>query len=165
MEQIFSIVRQVTVFLLIVTALERFGGSAQYRRYIEFAAGLIVIAIVLGPLLDLFGGKHSFRGWLDSCLAGQEIKQMEQEMESFGTDYEKKVMKQYKEMITQDVAALCGVKRDSCHVRISDGCVQSIRVEMSAASAESANEKLAEEIAMRYGIGEDSVWLITSGKD
>lgn len=166
MEQIFGVVRQVTVFLLIVTALERFGGNAQYRKYIEFAAGLIVIAIVLSPVLNLFDGKRSFSGWLDSCLAGQEIGQIEQEMENFGTGYEEQVMEKYREMIAQDVAALCNEKAENCEVRFRDRQIESIRVELSSeTAADGKEEELAQEIAQRYGIGEDSVWLITSGKN
>lgn len=166
MEQIFGVVRQVTVFLLIVTALERFGGNVQYRRYIEFAAGLIVIAIVLSPVLNLFDGKRSFSGWLDSCLAGQEVGQIEQEMESFETGYEEQVMEKYREMIAQDVASLCNGKAEDCTVRFHNRQIESIRVELSSeTAADGKEEELVQDIAQRYGIGEDSVWLITSGKN
>lgn len=159
MESIYQMVKQVTVFILLSSALIRLTDGTEYRKYMEFASGLIVIALVTGPVFSLFSKGDTWKEQLLSEIAGYEVAQIEQEMEVLGVDYEEKLWSGYEAWIRKDVADLCGVSENQCRIKIADGKIESIRVETK--DKETKMDVSAEEIALRYGVEEESVCLIT----
>ncbi len=54
MEAVFSWVKNIVVFFLVLTLLEEILPDSDYKKYIRAAAGMVFILIVFSPLLKLF---------------------------------------------------------------------------------------------------------------
>lgn len=158
MSEIVLTVKHVVVFLLGAALLIRLFGGTEYRKYMEYAAGLIVIAIFATPVLSLFGTGKSVEDWFDIGVLQQKSRQNEEEIRILGEKYEQSVWEKYEKEICQDVAKQCGTDVSKCRVKIDGGKITKITIKGSGQNGMPVAE--IRQLAMRYGVDEDSIFFI-----
>ncbi len=70
MEGIFSWVRNVVIFVLVLSLIEEILPDEDYRKYIRAVAGMVFILVVFSPLLELF----NVRGSVDYFFQWESFK-------------------------------------------------------------------------------------------
>lgn len=93
MAELLSMVQRVTVFLLIASLAANLFGGTEYKKYFNYAAGLIVIALVLAPVLSFFKKDWKLESWIHERVVTREAEEKEEEMRLLGemwNDYQQK---------------------------------------------------------------------------
>lgn len=149
-------VKRGTIFLLGASLLTRLFSGTEYKKYMEYATGLIVIVMAAVPILSLFGKDTSYQDWFQKSIFDQKTEETKEEIRILGENYENSIWEHYETLICKDVAKQCGTDADQCQITIKDGQIEKIEVhtqkEMSAASIR--------KLALRYGLDEDCIFLI-----
>ena len=76
-EAIYGWMRNLAYTLLFFTAVLQLLPEGDYRRYVKYFLGLLLILTVMGPLLDLFSLEDSLGGIMDRYLERSEDYQQE----------------------------------------------------------------------------------------
>ena len=73
--------QRIAYYLVIVTALLHMIPGEEYRRFVRFFTGLILVLLMAGPLLRLFDGTIDLNGIYDSTGYQTEIENVKEFME------------------------------------------------------------------------------------
>lgn len=65
MQEILSMVQRVTVFILVSTLVTNTFSGTEYKKYLQYAVGLIVIVLVVSPIFRLLDKGIDLRQWTD----------------------------------------------------------------------------------------------------
>ena len=65
MQEILSMVQRVTVFILISTLVINIFSGTEYKKYLQYAVGLIVIVLVVSPIFRLLDKGIDLSQWMD----------------------------------------------------------------------------------------------------
>lgn len=84
MTELLSMVQRVTVFLLIASLVTNLFGGTEYKKYFNYATGLIVIALVLTPILSFFKKDWKIENWIHERVVTREAEEKEEEMRLLG---------------------------------------------------------------------------------
>lgn len=76
-EAIYGWMRNLAYTLLFFTAVLQLLPEGDYRKYVKYFLGLLLILTVMGPLLDLFSLEDSLGGIMDRYLERSEDYQQE----------------------------------------------------------------------------------------
>ena len=68
MKEILLMVQRVTVFILIATLVTNIFSGTEYKKYLQYAMGLIVIVLVVSPFLKLISRGIDLREWTDLTI-------------------------------------------------------------------------------------------------
>ena len=88
MNELLIAIKNITVFLLAATLLAHLFSGTEYRKYILYAAGLMVIALALAPILSLSGKNLDFGQFIRRAAAGIEEEDIREQMELLGQERE-----------------------------------------------------------------------------
>lgn len=156
MGEILIMVKRVSVFLLGATVLNRLFMGTEYKKYMEFATGLILIALLAAPFLSVFGKDTSFEVWLSKGIFDSRAEETKEEIRLLGKEYEESVWERYEKQVRQDVAEFCGVSMDKCRVWMEEGDIE--RIEVRVREEQPADTTL--QMSVRYGVDEDCIFFI-----
>lgn len=156
MSEILIMVKRVSVFLLGATVLNRLFFGTEHKKYMEYATGLILIALVAASFLSLFGKDASLGNWISKGIFDSRAEEKKEEIRLLGEEYEQSVWERYENQIRQDVAAFCGVSIDKCRVWLKEGNIE--RIEVLVREEQPADRIL--QMSIRYGVDEDCIFLI-----
>lgn len=104
METIMDMIRHVVVFLLLASMVSNLLVEQEYRKYISFATGLIVMVMVLVPVLSLMGKDQDWKDYLIEADYQQRAEGTRKEIEMFGEQYEERIKKELIEEADEDGA-------------------------------------------------------------
>lgn len=79
MQEILIMVQRVTVFILASTLVTDIFSGTEYKKYLQYVSGLIVIVLVILPVFQLLNKEIDIRQWADPGI--WEIS-VEMEMEA-----------------------------------------------------------------------------------
>jgi len=79
-------VQRVTVFFVLASVFTNLFAGTEYKKYLQFAIGLIVITLVITPVLNLFGREHNFSQWLQQEIVEQEMYEKREEIKMLGEE-------------------------------------------------------------------------------
>jgi hypothetical protein len=83
LQEILSVVQQMTVFLLIATLwMDLFSGT-EYKKYLQYAAGLIVMVMMIAPILKVLNRGIDVSLWEKRLEVEQEVQQQEERIQLF----------------------------------------------------------------------------------
>ncbi len=68
MKEILLMVQRVTVFILIATLVTNIFSGTEYKKYLQYAMGLIVIVRVVSPFFKLISRGIDLREWTDLTI-------------------------------------------------------------------------------------------------
>ena len=111
MEAIFSWVKSIVVFFLILTLIDEILPDSDYRKYIRLAGGMVLILIVFSPVLKLFNMTDSmdyYYQWesLKTAVAGSSLVSGEFDGEAADSRKNDWILSQYEENLGEQIAAL-----------------------------------------------------------
>ena len=69
--------QRIAYYLVIVTAVLHMVPGEEYRRFVRFFTGLILVLLMAGPLLRLFDGNINLNGIYDQKKYDAEIENIE----------------------------------------------------------------------------------------
>lgn len=87
METIIDMIRHVVIFLLIASLVNHLLVEQEYRKYVSYATGLIVMVMVLVPVLSLMGKDKDWRDYLIQEDYRQKAEETKKKIEMFGEKY------------------------------------------------------------------------------
>ena len=157
METIIDMMKHIVVFLLIASLLGNLFAGSEYRRYLSFTTGLIVMIMVLVPIFSLFGKDWDLKNQWRKAEYHLGLEENVKEVSLLGSDYEKEVLQKYEETVTNDIMKLCDNRAKKCNVIIKDGVIESIHIKMKQTI--SSQTTLIESLSFRYGIDKNNIFI------
>ena len=96
-EEILMMIKRVTLFILISGLFTNLFAGTEYKKYIQFSVGLMVIVLALTPILSIFGKEQNFSGWLEKEMVEEQMLEKKKEIEILGEQWEKEWQQKYME--------------------------------------------------------------------
>ncbi len=152
-----EMMRHIVVFLLIASMIGNLLVESEYRKYLSYATGLIVMVMFLVPVLSLMGKEKDWKDYLVQADYRQKAEQTKKEIALLGEEYEKKARKQYEEALRTEIAGLAGAKPERCTVRIREGEVRSIRIKVE--KMPDSLDSVITSLSLRYGAEKDNIFI------
>lgn len=84
LDKIYEWIQNVSVYLIMVTAVMHIIPGKDYRKYVRFFSGLILILLIFSPVMKLTGLKEEFEDLYRSKEYEMERKEIEQAAEIYG---------------------------------------------------------------------------------
>lgn len=157
MKTLIEMIRHVVVFLLIASLIGNLLVEGEYRKYLSYATGLIVMVMVLVPVLSLLGKEKNWQDYLVQADYQQQAEETRKQIALLGEEYEKKVTRQYEEALRREIADLCGGKPQQCILRMRDGKIESIHMKVDVMPKEV--DFLISSLSLRYGVKKNNIFL------
>lgn len=152
-----EMMRHIVVFLLIASLIGNLLIENEYRKYLSYATGLIVMVMILVPVLSLMGKEKDWKDYLVQADYRQKAEQTKKEIALLGEEYEKKAQKQYERALQTEIAGLAGTKPERCTVRIRGGEVKSIRIKVE--QMPDSFDSVITSLSLRYGVEKDNIFI------
>lgn len=77
-EYLYQWVENIAFYLLILTVAMQLIPNKSYKNYIQFFSGLILIIMIAGPIIELFGMEQEFTTYFKDAEYQQKIKEIEE---------------------------------------------------------------------------------------
>lgn len=90
LEEVYKWIQNISVYLVVVTAMLHAVPGKDYERYIRFFSGLVLIVLIFMPVLSVFGMKETF----GTIYGNQAYEKERKELEEAGNSYEE-MLKSY----------------------------------------------------------------------
>ncbi len=71
-------VKNIAIYLVLFTAVLQLVPNNHYKKYIQFFTGLLLIIMLSGPILKLFGAEKSFQKFYESAEYEQKVREIEE---------------------------------------------------------------------------------------
>lgn len=128
MEAIFSWVKNIVVFFLVLTLIDEILPDSDYRKYIRLAGGMVLILIVFSPVLKLFGVSDTvdyYYQWesLKTAVAGNSLISDGFDSQSAGERKNDWILSQYEDNLKTQITTLVeneGYGVDSIQVQVDE---------------------------------------------
>ncbi len=78
LEYLYQWVENIAFYLIIFTVAMQMIPNNSYKKYIQFFTGLILIIMLAGPILKIFGTEQDFREFYKSAEYQQKVKEIEE---------------------------------------------------------------------------------------
>lgn len=128
MEAVFSWVKNIVVFFLVLTLIDEILPDSDYRKYIRLAGGMVLILIVFSPVLKLFDMSDSmdyYYQWesLKTAAAGNSLILDGFDSQSAGERKNDWILSQYEGNLREQITTLVeneGYGVDSIQVQVDE---------------------------------------------
>lgn len=77
-EYFYEWIQNIAFFLVLATVVIQIIPENSYRKYIRFFMGLLLIVMLSGPILKIFGMQYQFSKFYSSAEYKQKVKEMEE---------------------------------------------------------------------------------------
>ena len=158
MDIIMEMMRHVVVFLLIASLIGNLLTGSEYRKYLSYATGLIVMVMVLVPVLTLLGKNGDWRDYLVQSDYQKKVEDTEREITILGEEYENKLREQYEDALRTEIAGLCGGKPEQCRLKMRDGRIE--RIHMKVETVPQPVTSLIDSLSVRYGVERKNIFIM-----
>lgn len=152
-----EMIRHVVVFLLLASLIGNLLVGSEYRKYVSYATGLIVMVMVLVPVLSLLGKERDWRDYLVQADYRQKAEETRKEITMLGEKYEEKVASQYEKALRADIAGLCGGKPEQCTIQMREGRIENIYMKVDTMPQEI--DSLISSLSLRYGVEKNNIFI------
>ena len=78
LEYIYQWIENIAFYLIIFTVAMQMIPNNNYKKYIQFFTGLILIIMLAGPILKIFGAEQDFQDFYKSAEFEQKVKEIEE---------------------------------------------------------------------------------------
>ncbi|MDF2845028.1 MAG: putative rane protein [Herbinix sp.] len=110
MEEIYSWIRNIVIYLLINTIIMNLLGNKSYKKYVSIVSGMILVLIVISPLIRLMKLEENLDYFLqanDFAVEASDFKsdlnRMEEaQVDAIFADYKEKIQEQVKDMLLKE---------------------------------------------------------------
>lgn len=110
MEEIYSWIRNIVIYLLINTIIMNLLGNKSYKKYVSIVSGMILVLIVISPLIKLMKLEENLDYFLqanDFAVEASDFKsdinRMEEaQVDAIFADYKEKIHAQVKDILLKE---------------------------------------------------------------
>lgn len=78
LEYIYQWIENIAFYLIIFTVAMQMIPNNNYKKYIQFFTGLILIIMLGEPILKIFGAEQEFQDFYKSAEFEQKVKEIEE---------------------------------------------------------------------------------------
>lgn len=78
LEYIYQWIENIAFYIIIFTVAMQMIPNNNYKKYIQFFTGLILIIMLGGPILKIFGAEQEFQDFYKSAEFEQKVKEIEE---------------------------------------------------------------------------------------
>lgn len=78
LDYIYQWIENIAFYLVIFTGVMQMVPNNNYRKYIQFFSGLVLVILLMNPLLKLFGMEQKIKEIYDNSLYEQKIEEIEE---------------------------------------------------------------------------------------
>lgn len=78
LEYLYQWIENIAFYLIIFTVAMQMIPNNSYKKYIQFFTGLILIIMLAGPILKIFGTEQDFREFYKSAEYQQKVREIEE---------------------------------------------------------------------------------------
>lgn len=156
MNVIYDMVKNIAVYLILVTIVMNLLGKSSYKKYVSVFTGMLLVYIVITPLLNLFdmGDKMDF--FFDKNSLSVEMAGMNVDFLGVEDSQKKRILEEYKERIYSQIDAVllsyqlyvveCAVELEEEEESEKFGTVKRLEVTASYRKKEEKDIKVTKEI-------------------
>lgn len=77
LDYLYQWIENIAFYLILFTVGMQVIPNNNYKKYIQFFTGLILIIMLAGPILKVFGAEQNFRDFYKSAEYQQKVKEIE----------------------------------------------------------------------------------------
>ena len=77
MTYLYEWIENIAVYMVIITVAMQMVPNNSYKKYIRFFTGLILIIMMSGPILKIFGMEQDLKEFYKSAEYEQKVKEIE----------------------------------------------------------------------------------------
>ncbi|MDO5539472.1 MAG: stage III sporulation protein AF [Eubacteriales bacterium] len=114
MEQVYSWVKNVMVGLCLMELFSHLVRREDYRRYIRFFGGIIVLVMIISPVLQLFSGTDLFDEALQRAMLQEEAINIELANQTLAELQNRKISEVYQQELERQMREIA----ESHHQRV-----------------------------------------------
>lgn len=103
MNEIYSWVKSIIIFMVLTTILSNLLGKSTYKKYVNLVTGIILVILVVSPLLKLFQIDEALDYFYSLNTLSSEAKDMNSRLIESEDGQMSTIVKQYKEEIKSQV--------------------------------------------------------------
>lgn len=103
MDQIYSLVRNIVVYLILVTIVMNLVGKSSYRKYISIFTGMVLILIVAKPIVSLFNLSDTFNYYFNNNLFMVEAKDYNDELIAADDKGKQAILAEYQNIVKDQI--------------------------------------------------------------
>lgn len=103
MEQIYSLVRNIVVYLILVTIIMNLVGKSSYRKYISIFTGMVLILIIAKPILSLFNLSDTFNHYFNNNIFMVESKDYNDELMAADDAGKQAILSEYQNIVKDQI--------------------------------------------------------------
>ena len=103
MEQIYSLVKDIVVYLILVTIIMNLVGKSSYRKYISIFTGMVLILIIAKPIVSLFNLSDTFNYYFDNNLFMVEAKDYNDKLMAADEKGKQAIIIEYRNIVKEQI--------------------------------------------------------------
>lgn len=103
MEKIYSLVKDIVVYLILVTIIMNLVGKSSYRKYISIFTGMVLILIIAKPVVSLFNLSDTFNYYFDNNLFMVEAKGYNDELMAADEKGKQAILTEYQNIVKNQI--------------------------------------------------------------
>lgn len=109
MQYIYSWVKNIVIFMVLISIITNLMGKSSYKKYINLISGIILVILVISPLLKIFQLNNTLDYYFTTnslvAEAGDSLN-MEEKLNSTGARQKEEIFSQVKEKVENKVKEL-----------------------------------------------------------
>lgn len=103
MEKIYSLVKDIVVYLILVTIIMNLVGKSSYRKYVSIFTGMVLILIIAKPIVSLFNLSDTFNYYFDNNLFMVEAKDYNDELMAADDRGKQAILTEYQNIVKNQI--------------------------------------------------------------
>ncbi len=103
MEKIYSLVKDIVVYLILVTIIMNLVGKSSYRKYISIFTGMVLILIIAKPIVSLFNLSDTFNYYFDNNLFMVEAKDYNDDLMAADDKGKQAILTEYQNIVKDQI--------------------------------------------------------------
>lgn len=152
MDWITGTVREISVFLILVSIISNLVQGAEYKKYIRIVSGIIIILIIINPIKKLFDEDGIYNLFANEYKQN-ELIELKKSMEGMNSEIYKKTMEEYEREIENKLKSVLEERGYA---------IDNIDVDINIEDEELYIEKVYIRTGSRYGPYDEGVGRSTS---
>lgn len=106
MDTFYDLVKNIVIYLIIVTILKNLIGKSSYQKYISIFTGMVLIIIVAKPIVNIFDIADTFTYYFDNNKFRIEAENITDKLNASDEASKQQILKAYKEVIHQQIEGI-----------------------------------------------------------
>ena len=118
LEGIYNYAKEILFFLLFMNLCMQLPGAAEYKRYVRFVFGMVLIILCLTPIVRVFGEEDRIAYYLRKNLLQSELSYSDGDLFLAEGDRKNAIMEAYKEELCRQLVNL--LQEETLHLLQAD---------------------------------------------